>query len=227
MKVQFGSIIVAGSGKIGGHVAARNRSGAYMRTKVTPVNPRTSAQTGVRNRLSGLSTAFAALTTAQIAAWNSAVSSFMTTNIFGDKVKPSGFNLFQKLNNNLLRIGEAQIDVPPVPQSIPVIETGVLSAVHAGAIAVTFTSDPVLTDSEIVVSATPAVSAGKSFVKSEFRELGVMPAIVAHVATLTTLYNAKYGAVGDAGKKVFVQLQQISKTSGQAGLPVVYSAIIT
>lgn len=227
MKIQFGSIIVAGSGKIGGHVAARNRAGAYMRTKVTPVNPQTSYQTGVRNRLSGLSTAFAGLGASAIAAWNNAVAQFQSTNVFGDKVKPSGFNLYQKLNNNLLRIGESTISTPPLPQSLPVIETGVLAAVHAGALTVTFTDDPVVTDSAIVVSATEAVSAGKNFVKSEFRELGVMPAPVAHVVTLTTLYNAKFGAVGAAGKKVFVKLQQVSKTSGQAGIPVVYSAVIS
>ena len=37
MKTKFGAIIVAGSGKINGFVASKNRAGAYLRTKVTPV----------------------------------------------------------------------------------------------------------------------------------------------------------------------------------------------
>jgi hypothetical protein len=227
MKIKFGSIVVAGSGKIGGHVAARNRAGAYMRTKVTPVNPNTSFQAAVRNVLSALSTGWGALTPGQRTEWNGAVDSFKSTDVFGDIKRPSGFNLYVALNTNLLKIGEAAISVPPLPQNLPVIETGVLAAANGGAMTVTFTNDPVITDSEIEVFATPAVSPGKSFIKSELRFIGLMPAIAAHVTTLTTLYNAKFGAIGATGEKVFVSLKQVSKTSGQAGIPVQYSAIIT
>jgi hypothetical protein len=227
MKTLFGSIIVAGSGKIGGHVASRNRAGSYLRTKVSPVNPQTASQTAARNRLSSISTAWAGLGASSVAAWNNAVTSFQGTDVFGNKVKPSGFNLHQKLNNNLARIGVAVISTPPLPVSIPVIETGVIAAAHGGAITVTFTTDPNIVSTDIIVSATPAQSPGKSYVKSEFRDLGKLPTITSHVATLTTLYNAKFGAVGAAGQKVFVKLQQISKTTGQAGVPVVYSAIIS
>src|SRR5690606_27930634 len=52
MKVQFSGLgVVAGSGKIQGTVAARNRSGAYLRVKVTPVNPQTTYQQAARQRL--------------------------------------------------------------------------------------------------------------------------------------------------------------------------------
>jgi hypothetical protein len=227
MKTKFGAIIVAGSGKIGGQVASRNRAGSYMRTKVTPVNPNTSYQAEVRNRLSAISTAWRALGAALILAWNNAVGMFQGTDVFGDLKTPSGFNLYQALNNNLLRIGKSVITAPPLPLAVPVIETGVLAAVHAGAVTITFTNDPVVTASSVELYATPALSPGVSFVKSELRRIGLMPAIVAHVATITTIYNAKYGAVGAAGQKLFVMLRQIAWVSGQAGIPVVYSCIIT
>jgi hypothetical protein len=204
MKAKFGAIIVAGSGKLGGHVASHNRSGAYLRTKVTPVNAQTSFQTSVRNRLSTLATGWSSLTTSQRSQWNDAVALFKGTDIFGDVKNPSGFNLYQSLNNNLLQAGQAIITTPPNPVAIPVIETGVLAAVHAGAITITFTNDPVVTGATVVVDGTPAESAGKSFVKSEFRRIGVMPAITTHVATITTLYNNKFGAVGAAGKKTLL-----------------------
>ena len=54
-----------------------------------------------------------------------------------------------------------------------------------------------------------------------------MPTVPAHVSTLTTLYNAKFGAPSVAGQKVFVKLKQISNVTGQAGIPVVYSAIVS
>jgi hypothetical protein len=103
----------------------------------------------------------------------------------------------------------------------------VLTAVHSGAIKVTFTEDPIMTDTEIEVWATPGISPGKNYVKSELRLLGKAPAIASHEMVLTSLYNAKYGAVGAAGLKIFVKLVQVSKTTGQQGIPVVYSCIIS
>jgi len=47
MKMKFGAIVVDGRGKIGGHVASKNRGGAYLRTKVTPSNPQTGYQAAV------------------------------------------------------------------------------------------------------------------------------------------------------------------------------------
>jgi hypothetical protein len=129
------------------------------------------------------------------------------------------------LNNNLTLTGVANINVPPLPVALPAITTGVVAAAHGGALTVTFTSDPSVIASVIAVFATPAQSQGKSFVKSEFRFIGLMPAVVAHVTTLTTLYNAKFGAVGAAGEKTFIKLMQISNVTGQAGIPVIYSAI--
>jgi hypothetical protein len=54
MKVLFGAIVVDGRGKIGGHVMSKNRAGAFMRTKVTPINRKSSFQTGVRSRLAAI-----------------------------------------------------------------------------------------------------------------------------------------------------------------------------
>jgi hypothetical protein len=227
MKVKFGAIVVDGRGKIGGHVMSKNRAGAYMRTKVTPVNPRTVYQAGVRNLFATLSTAWKGLTAAQILQWNNAVASYKSTDLFGDIRNPTGLSLFQKLNNNLVRSGIVQISVPPLPVALPVITTGVLAAVHAGAVTVTFTADPLIIASVIEIDATPAISPGRSFVKSEFRRIGLMPAIVAHVATITALYTAKFGAPGAAGQRIFIRMKQISNVTGQAGIPVIYSAILT
>ena len=49
MKIKWGALVVDGRGKLGGHVAAQNRGGSYLRTKVTPSNPQTTFQTGVRS----------------------------------------------------------------------------------------------------------------------------------------------------------------------------------
>ena len=107
MKAQFGALVVAGSGKINGWVASRNRGGAYFRTKVTPLNPSTSAQQNARGILGSLSTQWSQLTEEQRLSFNNAVASFATTDIFGDIRNPSGINLFVKLNTNLINTGQA------------------------------------------------------------------------------------------------------------------------
>lgn len=56
MKIKYGAGIVDGSGKLNGWVASKNRGGSYMRTKVTPLNPSTSAQQNARGILGSLST---------------------------------------------------------------------------------------------------------------------------------------------------------------------------
>jgi hypothetical protein len=48
-KINFGQTVNDARGKLGGTVFSKNKSGAYTRRKVTPANPRTVAQSRVRN----------------------------------------------------------------------------------------------------------------------------------------------------------------------------------
>lgn len=43
-KIKFGMMMTDARGKLGGQVFSKNRSGSYVRTKVTPVNPQTTTQ---------------------------------------------------------------------------------------------------------------------------------------------------------------------------------------
>lgn len=227
MKIKFGALVVAGSGKIGGHVAAKNRSGAYLRTKVTPVNIRSTSQVGARTRLSTISIAWRGLLAAQRLQWNNAVSSFSKTDIFGDLRNPSGFNLFQKLNNNLVNIAEAAIDVPPLPIAVPLLISLTPSQVHAGATSLTYAATPTPADTVLVIKATAPISPGKSFVKSEFRQIAQVAAAAATPYVATADYAAKFGGPGLAGQKVFFEAFYISTVTGQAGQPIQASCIVS
>lgn len=225
MKVKFGSIIVAGSGKIGGHVASRNRSGAYMRTKVTPVNPSTPYQQAIRNRLTGLSQAWKALTAAQRLSWNAAVSDFVKTDIFGDIRNPSGFNLHQKLNNNLLICAKSVIAVPPAPQSVYAMTSMSLAALTGTpTVTLTFAGAIPATDN-VKVYATPPLSQGVSFVKSEYRLIGILTTADSSPKAITTLYAAKYGNCTVNGLKIFVKCVPVNIATGQEGIGLVTSTI--
>src|SRR5690606_18792227 len=107
MKMKWGALVVDGRNKIGGQVASKNRGGSYLRTKVTPANPQTVAQSIVRSIFTVLSQAWRTLTQAQRNAWNAAVTDWQRTDIFGDIKSPSGFTLYMRLNQNLSLIGES------------------------------------------------------------------------------------------------------------------------
>jgi len=227
MKAKFGAVIVGGSGKLGGHVVTKNRAGYALRTKVTPSNPKTSYQANVRSRLTGISQSWAGLTEEERIQWNAAAVNFAKTNIFGDKVNPSGFNLFQRLNNNLLTIGEPAITAPPAPSAVAAMEVLSATAVNATGI-VTITFGPAIpTDMSFKVFATDAQNAGKSFVKNRFRLIGILTSADVSPFVATAMYTDKFGAVGAIGKKIYINLVGVNQLTGQEGIAAQAVAIIS
>lgn len=228
MKTKFGAIIVDGRGKIGGHVASKNRAGSYLRTKVTPVNPNTSAQATVRNRLSGISSAWRGLTAAQRSAWNAAVEDFAKTDIFGDLRNPTGFNLYQRLNNNLLNIGESVITVPPAPVAVDSFTSMSITAEDATvaeSLEITYAA-AIAADHKVKVFATAPLSAGVSFVKSEYRQIDVIVTADASPFDITAEYVAKFGSTGEVGQKIFVKMVQVETASGIEGSAISASTLV-
>jgi len=214
MKAKFGMIVVAGRGKIGGHVASANRSGAYFRTKVTPVNPQTPAQNEVRSRLGGLSQAWRGLTDAQRAGWTGLVSSFAKTDIFGDIRNPSGINLYQKLNNNLLTIGGSQISEAPQPEDVftsAILSASFQSGVGLGEID---TAGNIPLGVNVKISATPPISQGRSFVKSEYRLIATPVGDGTPLLEIGPAYLARFGTP-PVGSKVFFKIVYVNNTTGQ------------
>jgi hypothetical protein len=226
MKIKWGALVVEGRGKLNGNVASRNRAGAYLRTKVTPVNPQTSAQSSVRNRLAGLSQGWSSLTAAQRDAWNSVVSDFAKTDIFGDLKNPSGFNLFCKLNANLLNVGESQISTPPMVESVFALdELSIEAESGTQSLTVTFSGAIPATD-KVIVFATPPLSCGKNFVKSEYRQIAVLDDSDTSPYDALTDYQNKFGSTGEEGQKIFVKCVAVNITSGQKGSPLSASVIV-
>lgn len=218
MKIKFGSIVVAGSGKIGGHVASKNRGGAYLRTKVTPSNPNTSYQAAARSILASLSTGWSLLTEAQRLGWNSAVKDFATTDIFGDIKNPSGINLYVKLNANLIGSGQAAISDAPAKLEIPF--AGFTSVVYD--VSTPLNTVGTLTNSDlegytVLISATPKVSQGTSFVKNQFRVIR-SEVVEGNAINFGDAYIAKFGNL-TVGDKFFVKFEVVL-ANGQKGTSV-------
>lgn len=217
MKIKFGALVTDGRNKIGGHVASKNRGGAYLRTKVTPVNPQSTRQQSVRGSMTANSQAWRGLTDAQRAAWDAAVSNFQSTDIFGDIKKPSGINLYTKINNNLHSVNTAAISNPPLPSGVTGPATITLTgAAGTPALSLAWTGGAIPANTSWVIRMTPQVSAGKAFVKNLYSILTVAVAAATTPSNLLSAYNAKYGTLV-AGQKIFVEVFPVGTTTGIKG----------
>lgn len=223
MKAKFGAIVTDGRGKIGGHVFAKNRSGNYMRTKVTPVNPQSTYQQAQRASLGTLSSGWSGLTAAQRAAWDGAVSGFQKTDIFGDLRTPTGKNLYTGLNRNLLNAAQSILTSPPSPGAIPNVTIDAADYSLAGT---SFDIDTTgtATGSFVFAWATPPLSAGTSFVKNRLRLLEVFAGGVDSTLDIYDSYIARFG-VPPVGANVQVAISVVN-AGGEQGVRSTFVATI-
>lgn len=216
MKIKFGSIVTDGSGKIGGHVVAKNRSGHYLRTKVTPSNPRTSAQSETRAILGTLSSAWSALTPEERATWNGAVNNWSSTNIFGDIKNPTGKNLFVGLNKNLLESGQTAINTAPDKQEIPYLGVSVVEG-DASSNQMTAVASNTATGFFINVYATAPQTQGTGFFKGKYRKIATISGADINTADFGGDYVTKFGDFLE-GANIAFEFKVVG-TNGQVGTP--------
>lgn len=219
--IKFGQIIAEARGSLAGTVFSRNTAGSYMRQKVSPVQPQTPAQLGVRALLTTTSQAWRGITAAQRLAWITVAETFTNINVFGDNVPLTGFGLFVKLNRDLQTIGEPIISDPPLQEAVVGFDSLSLiidnsEVIVDDKIQIAFAPD-IPADQKAVLYATAPLSPGINFVDSEFRQLGVIPAATASPFALGDVYIAKFGLIPPVGAKAFVKVRPVLTASGLSG----------
>jgi hypothetical protein len=225
MKLKWGALAVDGRGKIGGQVAARNRSGAYLRNKVTPNNPNTGFQSAIRSLLSQLSAQWRKLTQEQRDAWNAAVTEWSKTNVFGDTVNPTGKNLFTQLNIVNLNLGGTGLEAPPTKGSPAQIDNLELS-IDAGSPKEGEAAWDVIEGSgEGILYATAPQSPGTSYVERKYRRLMNIDDITSGNQSFYSEYVDRFGLPAE-GQKVFVKVVPAIADKGQKGVGITASTIV-
>lgn len=219
-KIKFGMMMTDARGKLGGQVFSKNRSGAYVRTKVTPVNPQTTFQQSNRSLLGSLSSGWSNLTQVQRNSWNSAVEAWQKTNVFGDLQKPTGKNLFTGLNKvRSANFPEsAMLVLPPAKEEFNVVVIASASyIVGSGAFTVTM-SGAFTEGATFEVRATGNISAGTSYIKNLLRGLGNAFVVSPEgVLTITSAYQTRFGSLSN-GSKVGIEVREV-RENGQFGVP--------
>lgn len=225
-KVKFSALISEMRNKLNGSVFARNRGGAYLRTKVTPLNPQSSAQVAQRSLLASLSQAWRTLTEAQREAWKGVVSQWARTDVFGDVVNPSGSTLFIRLNLNILNAGGTRINTPPAPLGASAISDLTLNVEVTGDVfEVGFSPASVPAGHAMIVESTPCLSAGISNANAQFRQIGSQPAATATGVDMFAEQTTKFGALV-AGQKIFIRAKFVRLATGEVSQTLVASAIV-
>lgn len=216
--IKYGQIIAEARGKMGGMVFSKNHSGAYMRTKVSPINPKTVAQQAVRTLMTTLAQSWRGLTVNQRLSWSIGASTWTHSNIFGDNVPLSGFGLYCRLNRNLQTANLTIIGDLPVHSAVIGIDSSSLVAdTTLGTLNLTF--DPVIPVTQrLFIYATKPVSAGINFVKSEYRLIATPGDTAMSPFDAAVAYIAVFGALPAVGEKVFVKAKPIIIATGQDGV---------
>jgi hypothetical protein len=225
-KVTFTAFVSDIRGKVAGTVFSRNKGGAYVRTKVTPLNPQTSYQTGVRAFLTQCAQAWRNLTAAQRAAWNAAATTDAGSMKGGHKSPLSGSQYFNQLGRNLLEIGVALVSTPPSPTDVTNISSLSVAADNSDQTLTITYAPAVPADQKCIIYATGGQSAGINFFKGKYRKIGYI--IAANVSPLSyeAEYIARFGTVPAAGEKISVMLKPIITASGKAGQAVTADCIV-
>lgn len=223
--VKFGGGVAEMRGKQGGVIYSRNAAGAYIKTKVTPVNPQTSYQQAVRAMLQGISQSWKTLTEAQKDGWDTLGAQVTRINVFGDSLPYTGYALFMRLNLNLEQIEQATIVNAP---TVPSIDTLVLGAISfdAGpdAMTVLFTPSQAAKATSIITYTTGNIVTGRRFVKN-LRRLIQFDSESTGTLDIQSSWEDRFGAL-IVGARVFVALKLVDEASGFDGSLVVGSAIV-
>lgn len=214
--IKFGMMMTDARGKLGGQVFTRTRSGATVRTKVTPTNPRTEAQQLARSILGTVSSAWRGLSEEDRTSWNSAVGNYEKKNVFGDRYLPSGKNLFTSLNSNLLNVGENVIDTAPNPIEVrPRVLTSAVIDFTGKLITLRSLSPAPGAEFMVVTQATKPFSAGRYNFSGAYATIDVaIGTTFKSAADLYTSYVTKYGEP-PVGSKVGIRTFIIAINTGQ------------
>jgi hypothetical protein len=207
------------SGARGDEVASRNRSGQFLRKRVSPKNPRTAAQRRARENMRKFSRLWNKLTEPQRVAWCAAACEVLSRPKLGKPRPLDGQKFFNKINTVLATCGrEPLLEPPPRPQFGPNPVVALTASSGPGGIALMLSLSETPAE-DIMLFASPPCNAGRSYC-SNFSFIGLLPAPNERISHIIRLYLKKlkelkklkrYRHVALAGSRIFIRaVQQVN-----------------
>jgi hypothetical protein len=216
------------SGKMGGLVGSRNRSGSQLRARIIPRQSLTVSSSEARHITGGLPALWRMLTPAEQQSWAQLADSVPVRGDLGQSVTLSGYALYIACARRLITIGITEpLHAAPATPSIPPIYGFVATHLYSlpGAsggledIQLT-TESPLPANFTPVLRASAAVSAAKGNIRaSDMRiiQTGVMWPCTPH--GVLAAWKTVYGTLPPAGTITF-ELSLVDPISGLVGAAV-------
>lgn len=209
----FSALVSETRNRLGTNVFARNRYGPFIRD-IGPTNdPATDHQLDQRYNFSAIVDYWIySVTEEQRQAWNKAAFTVTKKNIFGDRRRYSGFNLFVKcaLVNRLCSWGMS-FDPPTNFFPAAPIENFNLDGSFPGQLFVEMFPNPVPSNENYLIYATDNLSPAKYFVRNEFRFMYALPPEDStNVIDIKPQFEAYFGHSFNSGNKIFVKVLRVT-----------------
>lgn len=218
--IKFSAVVGDARGKQGGLVFSRNSAGAYVRAKVTPVNPRTALQSAARGLFASISTAWKSLSQGQKQSFIDNAPLYVRNNVFGDSAPLTGKQLYQKLNQNMqLTFGSGlSICIPPVTV-YAVAGTELELDKSASTVTALDIPDTTTTDGLLLYATAPLSSGTKFIGPSQYRLVKAIGISQTNGnIDITTDYASVFGINPNdmaVGSVVGYKIVRVSKLNGQ------------
>jgi hypothetical protein len=228
-RILYSALVSDMRGKLNGSVHTRNKGGASMRTKVTPLNPSTPAQSLQRSIQSDISKAWSnILTDSQRKGWSDFGVVKGSIGVFGDRRSLAGIAVYIQLNRMILAAGGTRIDDAPVSQDVPsILSMSLAASSGAGTLVLTFAPTPFTAPQGLYLFATPALSAGIGNLKKYQRFIGYFSA-AASPLDITAAWSTVFGAFpSSAGQRIGVLGQVLDTGTGASSASNSTSTIVT
>ncbi|MBA7632833.1 hypothetical protein ES703_40388 [subsurface metagenome] len=128
--IKFGGLVTEARGSIAGNTFARNKSGAYVRARTKPVNPKSDRQCEARVRIQVLAEYWhsALMSDVERGAWESYAKAVAMSNKLGEVIYLSGFNHFVRSNAARLAALGSIIEPGPEIQALPEADVSLAAA---------------------------------------------------------------------------------------------------
>lgn len=191
-------LIPPSSGSVAGTTYSRNRYGQYIRTRATPVNPNTSAQSLVRSRFTTVAQAWRNLLAVSRQNWESYAIAHPLVDSLGQSKVLTGAAQYQ--STNLLRLAAGQSissNVPAEPVGALNAFVVVLSLDDTGPTRVfTVSGNDQATGYKAIISASPPQSVGNPY-PARMTQIAVVDASAwSTPVSVNSGYGTVYGTFG-------------------------------
>lgn len=209
------------SGKIAGNCFSHNTYGAYIRLKVTPVNPQSVYQNAIRMRFSNFSSYWQSqLTDGTRQSWTDYAQNHPVLDRFGKSIVLSGIAMYQKINGLLSLFGASTIDDPPALEDQPSILTSVVPTVaHTGpAASFTFTDGMNPTTKQLGIYVAFPVSPARVYVANQFKFCAYTGNNPASPVNFLAPFQARWG-VPAAGATGWLRIVEFNPDSAKLSPP--------